>query len=264
MVFVGNTDHTVPYMLKHTDLFDPLPEKFHDSAFLDRLHSYIPGWEVDVIRGEMFSTGYGFVVDYLAEILRSLRSHDFSDRYKGLFTLSDDISTRDRDGINKTFSGLMKILFPHGEATESEVEDVLRCAIEGRKRVKEQLLRIDTTYPAVRFTYKGTDGVEADLHPGGERVPNQYHRRVASEVSELDLFDLANAASKDTESDTVCPQPVQSVVSVSKEPELKPQHLVVQENQRGVTFDKLFWTLLKRGQADHRYRSVPADVPSVA
>ena len=79
MVFVGNTDHTVPYMLKHSDLFDPLPEKFHDSAFLDRLHSYIPGWEVDVIRGEMFSSGYGFVVDYLAEILRSLRSHDFSE-----------------------------------------------------------------------------------------------------------------------------------------------------------------------------------------
>ena len=78
MVFVGNTDHTVPYMLKHSDLFDPLPEKFHDSAFLDRIHSYIPGWEVDVIRGEMFSSGYGFVVDYLAEILRSLRSFDVS------------------------------------------------------------------------------------------------------------------------------------------------------------------------------------------
>ena len=84
MVFVGNTDHTVPYMLKHSDLFDPLPEKFHDSAFLDRVHSYIPGWEVDVIRGEMFSAGYGFVVDYLAEILKSLRSHDFSDRYKSI------------------------------------------------------------------------------------------------------------------------------------------------------------------------------------
>lgn len=87
MVFVGNTDHTLPYMLKHSDLFDPLPDKFHDSAFLDRLHSYIPGWEVDVIRGEMFSSGYGFVVDYLAEILKSLRSHDFSDRYQGRFRL---------------------------------------------------------------------------------------------------------------------------------------------------------------------------------
>lgn len=247
MVFVGNTDHTVPYMLKHSDLFDPLPEKFHDSAFLDRLHSYIPGWEVDVIRGEMFSSGYGFVVDYLAEILRSLRSHDFSDRYKGLYTLSDEISTRDRDGINKTFSGLMKILFPHGEATESEVEDVLRCAIEGRKRVKDQLLRIDTTYPAVRFAYQGKDGVErlvSTLEEG--EYPNQYHRRVASEVSESDLFDTANVAPREPVSDAASPQPIQQPAgSVSKEPELKPQHLVIQENQRGVTFDRLFGPYLK-------------------
>ena len=164
MVFVGNTDHTVPFMLKHTDLFDPLPQKFHDSAFLDRVHCYIPGWEVDVIRGEMFSSGYGFVVDYLAEILKSLRSHDFSDRYNRLFSLSEEISTRDRDGINKTFSGLMKILFPQGEATDTEIEEVLRAAIEGRKRVKDQLLRIDSTYPEVRFAYMGKDGQEKLVH----------------------------------------------------------------------------------------------------
>ena len=85
MVFVGNTQHTVPYMLKHTDLFEELPEQYHDSAFLDRIHYYIPGWEVDIIRGEMFSDGYGFVVDYLAEILRTLRNHDYSDRYQGAF-----------------------------------------------------------------------------------------------------------------------------------------------------------------------------------
>jgi ATP-dependent Lon protease len=107
-------------MLKHSDLFCELPDKFYDSAFLDRIHFYIPGWEVDIIRGEMFSSGYGFVVDYLAEILRSLRNHDYSDRYKEHFSLSSDISTRDRDGINKTFSGLMKILFPHGEGQKKK------------------------------------------------------------------------------------------------------------------------------------------------
>jgi ATP-dependent Lon protease len=178
MVFVGNTDHTVPYMLKHSDLFDPLPEKFHDSAFLDRLHSYIPGWEIDVIRGEMFSGGYGFVVDYIAEILKSLRSHDFSDRYKSKFRLSEEISTRDRDGINKTFSGLMKILFPSGEASDAEVEDVLRVAIEGRKRVKDQLLRIDSTYPAVRFSYFSQDGKEHLVTTlEEEEYPSAYHRQ---------------------------------------------------------------------------------------
>jgi ATP-dependent Lon protease len=91
MTFVGNTQHTLPFMLKHSDLFDDLPEQYHDSAFLDRLHFYIPGWEVDIIRGEMFSAGYGFVVDYLAEILRNLRNHDFSHLYRDHFELFADL-----------------------------------------------------------------------------------------------------------------------------------------------------------------------------
>ena len=242
MVFVGNTDHTVPYMLKHTDLFDPLPEKFHDSAFLDRIHSYIPGWEVDVIRGEMFSSGYGFVVDYLAEILRSLRSHDYSDRYKGQFTLSDDISTRDRDGINKTFSGLMKILYPHGEATDAEVEDVLRTAIEGRKRVKDQLLRIDATYPAVRFAYQGADAQERLVRTLEEdEYPNQYHRRGATEVSTADLSQVDTDPLPLIEAAPAMQGPASRPSNpVPMEPVLKEQHLVFHENQRGLSFDKLF------------------------
>jgi ATP-dependent Lon protease len=238
MVFVGNTDHTVPYMLKHSDLFDPLPEKFHDSAFLDRLHHYIPGWEVDVIRGEMFSSGYGFVVDYIAEILKSLRSHDFSDRYKGGFRLSDEISTRDRDGINKTFSGLMKILYPEGEATDSEIEEVLRIAIEGRKRVKDQLLRIDSTYPTVRFSYFSQDGKEHLVTTLEEQeYPGSYHRQTLPGES-TQITDVAS------------PQPVtppvlrQTTGSAPEEPPSKPtleeSHLVFQENQRGVYFDRLF------------------------
>lgn len=240
MVFVGNTDHTVPYMLKHSDLFDPLPEKFHDSAFLDRIHSYIPGWEVDVIRAEMFSTGYGFVVDYLAEILRSLRSHDYSDRYKALFTLGDDISTRDRDGINKTFSGLMKLLFPDGQASDTEIEEVLRCAVEGRKRVKDQLLRIDATYPKVRFAYSDAAGQERLVHTLEEdEYPNQYHRRVA--------VDDSAEATAGTQGASVTAEPSQSMPVAEQPPRsktadtpLKEQHLVFQENQRGVSFDKLF------------------------
>jgi ATP-dependent Lon protease len=243
MVFVGNTDHTVPYMLKHSDLFDPLPEKFHDSAFLDRVHSYIPGWEVDVIRGEMFSNGYGFVVDYLAEILKSLRSHDFSDRYKKHFSLSEEISTRDRDGINKTFSGLMKILYPQGEATEAEVEDVLRTAIEGRKRVKDQLLRIDSTYPEVRFAYEGKDGQETLVHTLEEdEYPNQYHRRLPIESQSQP----ADATQADTSLAATASEPPSAPLlatpKVTDAPKavLKEQHLVFQENQRGVSFDAMF------------------------
>ena len=160
MVFVGNTQHTVPYMLRHSDLFEELPEKYYDSAFIDRLHTYLPGWEVEVIRGEMFSAGYGFVVDYLAEILRHMRNDDYSNRYQALFTLSSDISTRDRDGVNKTFSGMMKLLFPADNATEAEVEEILHLAVEGRKRVKDQLLRIDSTYPETDFSFTARDGAK--------------------------------------------------------------------------------------------------------
>ncbi|WGZ95857.1 MAG: BREX system Lon protease-like protein BrxL [Candidatus Thiothrix putei] len=203
MVFVGNTEHSLAHMLKHSNLFDALPEKFYDSAFLDRLHCYIPGWEVDIIRGEMFSSGYGFVVDYLAEVLRHLRNQDFSDQYKAHFSLSSDISTRDRDAVNKTFSGLMKILFPQGGASREEVEEILKLAMEGRKRVKDQLFRIDTTYPAVDFSYSGAAGNSIRVTALEERDASVY--ALPLEV-----------------------------------PALQEQHLTFMENQRGVSFDELF------------------------
>jgi len=233
MVFVGNTQHTLPYMLKHSELFDELPEQFHDSAFLDRLHFYLAGWEMDNIRAEMFSDGYGFVVDYLAEILRSLRNHDYSNKYQEYFQLHSDISTRDRDGIHKTFSGLMKILYPHGEASKEEVEEILRFAIEGRKRVKDQLMKIDSTYQKVRFGYM-------DLASGNE-VPvytleeEQYPQYFSSSVE----IEKPEDASADETTVDVAP-PV-----ASEQEELKEEHLTFQENQRGVTFDSLFGPYLK-------------------
>jgi ATP-dependent Lon protease len=239
MVFVGNTQHTVPYMLKHSDLFCELPDKFYDSAFLDRIHFYIPGWEVDIIRGEMFSSGYGFVVDYLAEILRSLRNHDYSDRYKEHFSLSSDISTRDRDGINKTFSGLMKILFPHGGATEEEVEELLRFAIEGRKRVKDQLMRIDSTYGNVRFTYLGTDGQAKPVTTlEEEEYPSYYHKTIA-EGEDEEIPEVAQPGSPQGPSEPLAPA----------EPVLKEKHLTFQENQKGLSFDTLLGPYLKGATA---------------
>ena len=236
MAFVGNTDHSLPYMLKHSDLFEALPEKFHDSAFLDRLHCYIPGWEVDIIRGEMFSDGYGFVVDYLAEILRHLRNQDFSDQYKDYFTLSSQISTRDRDAINKTFSGLMKILFPQGGASEAEVEEVLKFAVEGRKRVKDQLFRIDSTYADVEFSYSDKAGKVTQVATLEElEYPKYFNRSVATEEGELPLVvDAAESPSKPV---------VQQDEPVVEE--LKEGHLTFVENQRGVSYDGLFGPYLK-------------------
>ena len=232
MVFVGNTQHTVPYMIKHSDLFDELPEAYYDSAFLDRLHFYIPGWEVSIIRGEMFSEGYGFVVDYLAEILRSLRTHDFSQLYTEHFDLLSSISTRDRDAIQKTFSGLMKIIFPHGEADREEIEGMLLFAIEGRKRIKDQLMRIDLTYEPVNFGYLADTEEKLVKTLEEKQYPQHYYTAPGSSADE---------AAKISEND----EPAAPVRPEKKEEALKEQHVVVQENQKGVSFDDFFGPYLK-------------------
>jgi len=179
MVFIGNTSHTVPYMLQHSDLFDELPDSYRDAAWLDRIHHYIPGWEVSPIRSAMFSDGYGFVVDYLAEILHSKRAEDFSDKYQPHFSLGADISARDRDGINKTFSGLMKLIHPTGTATTEEMEELLVYAIEGRKRVKDQILRIDPTMREnpPRFGYQDSTATWHDVVTVEENQYPQLYRR---------------------------------------------------------------------------------------
>ena len=140
-------------MLKNSDLFEELPTQYHDPAFLDRIHYYLPGWEFEQIRSEMFTHGYGFVVDYLAEILHNQRDVDYGSAFERYFTLSSTLSTRDKDAIRKTFSGLMKLIYPSGNATPEQMEPLLRCAIEGRKRVKDQLCRIDSTMAEVDFSY---------------------------------------------------------------------------------------------------------------
>jgi len=240
MVFVGNTSHTVPYMLKHSDLFDELPESYHDPAYLDRLHFYIPGWEVDTIRNEMFSTGYGFVVDYIAEVLKSMRNLDYSDRYQQHFTLGSDISTRDRDGIHKTFSGLMKLLFPHEQATAAEIEEILRFAAEGRKRVKDQILRIDSTMAAVNFGYETAGGGWSAVTTLEEdEYPTLYHRGRPSAPSEplpTAIADATAASSTDSASATV-------------PAELFQGHRDYVENQRGISFETLVLPYL-RGATD--------------
>ncbi|MEZ7891084.1 MAG: BREX system Lon protease-like protein BrxL [Candidatus Wallbacteria bacterium] len=240
MVFVGNTQHIVPYMLKYNDLFDDLPDKYYDSAFLDRLHYYIPGWEVDIIRGEMFSDGYGFIVDYLAEALRKLRNFDYSDRYKQYCKISDNISTRDRDGINKTFSGLMKILFPAGNAKPEEIEELLRFAMEGRKRVKDQLMRIDTTYTAVKFSFTGINGKEQAVTTLEEdEYPRYYYKKRM----------YSSAGPEKTESSETSPaisaEPLQESPAEPAPTGLAEKHVVIKENQRGITYESLFWPYIE-------------------
>jgi ATP-dependent Lon protease len=178
----------------------------------------------------MFSKGYGFVVDYLAEILRNLRNHDYSHLYREHFELFEDISTRDRTGIEKTFSGLMKILFPHQEATREELEEVLRFAIEGRKRIKDQLLRIDTTYATVNFGYRDTDGRKFEVRALEEELyPRQYSGpdRVVTtnEFVRAPIFEQITPMQSGNDSGNGL---------------VKEQHLTFQENHRGISYAALF------------------------
>ncbi len=236
--FVGNTDHNVPFMLKNSDLFEALPSQFHDSAFIDRLHAYLPGWEVDVIRGEMFTRGYGFIVDYLAEILRHLRQEDFSNRPDQNFSISEKLSTRDRDAVYKTMSGLLKVIFPAGGESAEDVEELLKLALESRKRVKDQLFRIDATYPEVDFFYTGSDGEKRRIQTVEEQeFPQFYHKKPAQDPRQQDR----EAYVGETEIFEEYPSdPEQLRPSASKKPQLEEGHHVFSENRKGVSYDSLF------------------------
>lgn len=151
----GNTNQPIDVMVQTGHLFAPLPDVIRDDmAFIDRLHFYLPGWELPKMRNELFTNQYGFVVDYLAEALREMRKHNFteiSDRY---FSLGAHLNARDRKAVRKTVSGLMKIIFPHGEATQEELGEILEFALEGRRRVKEQLKKMGSfEYYHTSFSY---------------------------------------------------------------------------------------------------------------
>ena len=236
--FVGNTDHNVPFMLKNSDLFEALPPQFHDSAFIDRLHAYLPGWEVDVIRGEMFTRSYGFIVDYLAEILRHLRQEDFSNRPDQHFSISENISTRDRDAVYKTMSGLLKVIFPAGGESADDVEELLQLALESRKRVKDQLFRIDATYPEVDFFYTGSDGEKRRVQTVEEQeFPQFYHRKPARDPKH------ESADGQDADGDVIeIDADTQSPFSANTptKPVLEEGHFTFAENRKGISFEKLF------------------------
>ena len=243
--FVGNTDHNVPFMLKNSDLFEALPPQFHDSAFIDRLHAYLPGWEIDVIRGEMFTEGYGFIVDYLAEILRHLRSEDFSHRLNQYFKISEKISTRDRDAIYKTMSGLLKLIFPNGGETPEEVEELLRLAMESRKRVKDQLARIDSTYPEVDFYFSESDGDKQGVTTvEEEEYPQFYHLKPSLDLNEQEKKKekkkerIGNQAEKVTR--RAVPDAGEPSGPDRKIQALTEGHHVFAENRKGISYDKIF------------------------
>ena len=177
MVFVGNVNQSVDYLLKTSHLFEPFPEAMIDSAFFDRMHCYIPGWEIPKMRPEFFTDNYGFISDYLAEFMREMRKVPETDAFDKYFKLGRCLNQRDTIAVRKMVSGLTKLLYPDGKFTEEEIEEVLKYAIEGRRRVKEQLKKIGgMEFYDVQFSYIRLSNMEEVFVPvveqgGGKLIP---------------------------------------------------------------------------------------------
>ena len=232
MVFMGNTKKSLAYMLKHSHFFDQLPDKYIDSAFIDRIHAYSPGWEVSPIRNELFSNGYGFIVDYIAEILKHQRTEDFTSAYKEQFEIVSEVSTRDQTGFEKTFSGLMKILYPHGQATAEEIEELLVFSMENRRRVREHILRIDDTFSRHDFVYRRVHDGEAVTVLTPEEI--QYPTFAALRVRPVDGEEGSDGVAGEAEDSAA-----EGAAGVALE-RAEPGHVVVPENTKGWSYRRLF------------------------
>lgn len=162
MVFVGNINQSVDVLLKTSSLFDPFPpEMGTDTAFLDRMHCYIPGWEIPKFRPEHFTDDYGFITDYLAEFIRELRKEQYGDALDRYFRLGKNLNQRDTIAVRKLVGGLIKLIYPHGEFTKEDIEEILKFALEMRRRVKEQLKKLGgMEFYDVNFSYIDTGTFE--------------------------------------------------------------------------------------------------------
>jgi len=161
MVFVGNINQSVESLVKTSHLLAPFPDAMIDSAFFDRFHAYIPGWEIPKMRPEFFTNRYGLIVDYLAEFYREMRKRSFADAIEKYFKLGNNLNQRDVIAVRKTVSGLLKLLFPHGQFEKEDVRQCLEYALQVRRRVKEQLKKIGgMEFYDVHFSYIDNDSLE--------------------------------------------------------------------------------------------------------
>ena len=177
MVFVGNINQSVDMLVKTSHLFAPFPETMIDAAFFDRMHAYLPGWEIPKMRPEFLTNQYGLIVDYLAEFLREMRKRTFTDAVDSYFKIGNNLNQRDVIAVRKTVSGLLKLLYPQGDFDKDAVERCLAYAMETRRRVKEQLKKIGgMEFYDVHFSYIDNETLEERFvsvaeHGGGSLIP---------------------------------------------------------------------------------------------
>lgn len=178
MVFVGNINQSVDVLLKTSHLFEPFPDAMaYDTAFFDRMHYYLPGWEIPKFRPEFFTNEYGFITDYIAEFFREMRKRTYADAIDKYFNFGSNLNQRDVIGVKKTVSGMIKLIYPNGEYTKEDVEEILRYAMVGRRRVKEQLKKIGgMEFYDVHFSYIDKETFEEQFvsvpeQGGGKLIP---------------------------------------------------------------------------------------------
>lgn len=234
MAFVGNTKHPVPYMLRNSHLFESIPTDFlQTGAFLDRMHFYNPGWEVKILKKNSFSKGYGLITDYISAILHELRNIDYSAKLAKYAKFSGTLSERDHNAIRKTFSGMCKLLYPDEIMTDEEAKELIDFAAEARKRVKDQLYIIDSTFKAepAKFEYQWLPTGETVKVETLENLENGHTAQV-EEIAPKDGGDEENKS-------TILAQPKED----KHRPRIKSlvsKTISVRENQGGVTYKDLF------------------------
>lgn len=205
MVFVGNINQSVDVLLKTSHLFAPFPEEMSsDAAFFDRMHYYLPGWEIPKMRPDFFTNRYGFIVDYIAEYFREMRKRSFADAIDQYFKLGDHINQRDTIAIRKTVSGMIKLIYPHGKFTKEDLAEIVNYALEGRRRVKEQLKKIGgMEFYDVMFSYIDKETMDelvvsvseqggGKLIPEGLAKPGHVYVAGQSESGMLGIYKLEN------------------------------------------------------------------------
>ena len=256
MSFVGNTKHTVPYMLKNSHLFESIPTSFIKGAFLDRVHLYNPGWEIKMLKKDSFSNGFGLITDYIAAVLHALRNDDRTAVLKNYAKFDGSLSERDHLAIRKTFSGMMKLIYPDGKITDEEAYELVDFAAEGRKRVKDQLYVIDETFRAepAKFKYINVKtGNEVNVETL-EKVSIQPN--VADDTPHEAISDATTGAGTQPVGESPVEQAPQREEADGSQTSKRPRIPILQEKsmtfrmgQTGVSYEKLFAPYLHNANA---------------
>ena len=240
MSFVGNTKHTVPFMLRNSHLFESIPTAFIKGAFLDRIHLYNPGWEIKMLKKNSFSKGYGLITDYIAAVLHAMRNDDRTAVLNEYAKFDGSLSERDHLAIRKTFSGMMKLLYPDGRMTDQEAYELIDFAAESRKRVKDQLYVIDETFKAepAHFKYINLkNGLEIQVETL-ERISNGHIESAASTTSSNDT-ESNNSNEAEVTADNNGADDVQAAKR-PRIPLLQEKSMTFRMGQTGVSYEKLF------------------------